>query len=153
MLVKDQVATGNEFNSFFQRLTWFQESVDVWLRNPVFGVGLRWWYTDRFPVNFQPPNAEMEVLSSAGVVGLVGFLVLMVGALVVLWKVDPRYGTVAVAVLLSRLVQGQLDLFWVAAQTSIPFVVVGVALGAHAHALHEHALEGTENRSALQART
>ena len=32
--------------------------------------------------------------------------------------------------LLNRLVQGQLDLFWVAVQTSIPFLVAGIALGA-----------------------
>ena len=134
--VKDQIQSGNEFNSVFQRLTWFQDSLDVWAHNPVFGVGLRWWYTDRFDVKFQPPNAEIEVLTSAGIAGLAGFLVLMVGAIVVLWKIDRVYGTVAVAVLLSRLVQAQLDLFWVAAQTSIPFVVAGISLGAYALA-HE----------------
>ena len=35
------------------------------------------------------------MLSTAGLVGLVGFLVLMVGSLVVLWRMDPRYGLVA----------------------------------------------------------
>ena len=134
-LVHDQLASGNRFNSAFQRLSWFQDSVEVWSQQPWVGVGLRWWYTDRFAVSFQPPNAEMEVLSSSGVVGLVGFLILMLGALVVLWRMDPAYGTAAVAVLGSRFLQGQLDLFWVAAQTSIPFMVVGVCLGAHA--LHE----------------
>jgi polysaccharide biosynthesis protein PslJ len=134
-LVRDQLASGNQFNSAFQRLAWFQDSVEVWSQQPWVGVGLRWWYTDRFAVSFQPPNAEMEVLSSSGVVGLVGFVILMLGALVVLWRMDPAYGTAAVAVLGSRFLQGQLDLFWVAAQTSIPFMVVGVCLGAHA--LHE----------------
>ncbi len=35
-------------------------------------------------------------------------------------------------VVLSRLVQGQLDLFWVAVQTSVPFLIVGICLGAQA---------------------
>src|SRR3954447_24969434 len=59
-LVQDQLASGNQFNSAFQRLAWFQDSVEVWSQQPWVGVGLRWWYTDRFPVSFQPPNAEME---------------------------------------------------------------------------------------------
>ena len=129
-LVQDQVESGNQFNSVFQRLSWFQDSFDVWITDPWFGVGLRWWYTDRFPVQFQPPNAEVEVLTSAGVLGLAAFLVLMVGAVVVLWRLDPVYGTLALSVLVNRLVQAQFDLYWVAVQASLPFVVIGIALGA-----------------------
>lgn len=129
-LVQDQIESGNEFNSVFQRLTWFEDSFAVWETDPWFGVGLRWWYTDRFPVTFQPPNAEIEVLTSAGVVGLAAFLVLMIGAVVVLWRLDPLYGTLALTVLVNRLVQAQFDLYWSAVQASLPFVVIGIALGA-----------------------
>jgi hypothetical protein len=128
--VKDQIVSGNEFNSIFQRITWIRDSLGVWAHDPFFGVGLRWWYTDRFEVRFQPPNGEIEVLTSAGVIGLVGFLALLVGALVVLWRIDPAFGTAAFAVLLSRVVQAQFDFFWVASQVSVPFVIVGVCLGA-----------------------
>jgi hypothetical protein len=133
-LVQDQVQSDNEFNSVFQRLTWFQDSMTVWLTDPWFGVGLRWWYTDRFPFQFQPPNAEIEVLTSAGVLGLVAFLALMFVALRVAWRLDPAYGSLAVAVLVSRLVQGQFDIFWAAVQGSLPFVVLGICLGAKWHA-------------------
>lgn len=134
-LVQDQVESGNQFNSVFQRLTWFEDSFAVWSTDPWFGVGLRWWYTDRFPVNFQPPNAEVEVLTSAGVLGLAAFLALMVGAVIVLARLDPVYGTLALTVLVNRLVQAQFDLYWSAVQASLPFVVVGIALGAHGLAL------------------
>ncbi|RYV50763.1 O-antigen ligase family protein [Pengzhenrongella frigida] len=130
--VRDQLTSGSEFNSANQRLTWYTQALEVWERNEWFGVGLRWWTTGRTEYGFQPPNAELEVLSSAGAVGLLGFLILMIGALVVLWRVDPRYGTLAFAILTLRLVQGQLDLFWVAVQVSVPFLVVGVCLGAQA---------------------
>ena len=130
-LVQDQVESGNQFNSVFQRFTWFQDSFAIWQTDPWFGVGLRWWYTDRFPVKFQPPNAEMEVVTTAGVVGLAAFLALMIGALVVLGRLDPVYGTVAFTILVNRLVQTQFDLFWAAVQGSLPFVVIGIALGAH----------------------
>lgn len=129
-LVQDQIRSGNQFNSVFQRLTWFEDSLEVWATDPWFGVGLRWWYTDRFPVQFQPPNAEIEVLTSAGVVGLVAFLVLMVVTLRVAWKLDPVFGSVALAVIVNRLAQSQFDLYWSAVQASIPFVVLGICLGA-----------------------
>ena len=129
-LVQDQVTSDNRFNSVLQRLTWFQDSMTVWQTDPWFGVGLRWWYTDRFAFQFQPPNAEIEVLTSAGVVGLVAFLALMFVALRVAWRLDPLYGSLAVAVLVSRFVQGQLDLYWSAVQASLPFVILGICLGA-----------------------
>jgi hypothetical protein len=141
-VLQDQLASGNQFNSAYQRLTWFQQSLVVWNQNQWFGAGLRWWYTDRTGFHFQPPQAELEVLSSAGTIGLIGFVVLMVGTLVVLWRVAPQYGTLAFAVVLARLVQGQLDLFWVSIQTSVPFVIAAVCLGALARdEAGEHARE------------
>src|SRR4051794_36583476 len=98
VLVKNQAETGNEFNSLFQRIHWFSDSLAVWRSDLLFGGGLRWWYTDRFPVRFQPPNAEMEVLSSAGVVGLGSFVVMMLGAVWMLWRVDVAFGVLASAV-------------------------------------------------------
>ena len=129
-LVQDQVQSDNRFNSVLQRLTWFQDSMTVWQTDPWFGVGLRWWYTDRFPFQFQPPNAEIEVLTSAGVVGLAAFLALLFVALRAAWRLDPVYGSPALAVLVSRVVQGQFDLFWSAVQGSLPFVILGICLGA-----------------------
>lgn len=127
-LVRDQLASDNIHNSAFQRLTWFEESIEAWQQNPWVGMGLRYWYTDT-PYNFQPPNGILEVLATTGLVGLAGFLVMIGGMLVVLWRATPEYGTLAFAMVLARVVQGQLDLFWVAVQTSIPFMVAGACLG------------------------
>jgi hypothetical protein len=49
---------------------------------------------------------------------------------VVLWRVDALFGTLALAATLSRIVQAQFDLFWVAAQVSVPFAIAGICLGA-----------------------
>ena len=143
VMIQDQVTSGNQFNSVFQRVNWFQESMDVWLTDPWLGVGLRWWYTDRFSVSFQPPNAEIEVLTSSGVVGLVAFLALIIGTWLIARRIDPLYGLVAELVLLVRLVQSQLDLFWVSVQASVPFLVLGICLGALAHR--------DESRAAVEA--
>lgn len=134
--VKDQYESGNKFNSVFQRLTWVHQSMQVWAHDRLLGVGLRWWYTDRFPERFQPPNAELELLTTAGVVGLIGFLVLMIGMLVVLWRTDLHITMVGLAVLVALLVEAQMDLFWVS-RLSIPFVIIGLSLGAEARAVDQ----------------
>ncbi|MEV8368586.1 O-antigen ligase family protein [Microbacterium sp. NPDC064584] len=130
-MVIDQVESQNQFNSVFQRVQWVREVYALWKLAPVFGHGLRYWYNDT-TAPYQPPQAELEVLASAGIFGLIGFVVMWVGIVFVLWHVDPRYGTLALAVVISRLVQGQFDLFWIAAQVSIPFVIAGICLGAKA---------------------
>jgi hypothetical protein len=139
VMVRNQIASGNEYNSFFQRVDWFGESLRIWSTDPLFGVGLRWWYTDRFEVKFQPPNGVLEALSATGLFGLVGYLVLMIGSVVVLWRMDPKYGLVPLVLVMSRFVQGQLDLFWVAVQTSVPFLIAGIFLGAQGRELAEEA--------------
>lgn len=136
-LVRDQVASGNQFNSFFQRIGWFSETIAFWSGSPWVGHGLRFWY--RGLLGFQPPNAELEVLAAAGLLGLAAFLTWMIGTLSVLWRMDPTYGTLAVAVVLLRFVQGQFDQFWVGAQVNVPFAVAGICVGAAA-------LSGQERR-------
>jgi predicted membrane protein len=131
-MVQEQVRSGNEFNSFFQRLTWFEDSMAIWSTDPWFGVGLRWWYTDRFPEAFQPPNALIDTMTAAGIIGLAAFLTLLVGTWLVARRLDPTYGVLAELVLLARLIQSQFDLFWVAVQVSLPFIILGLCLGAAA---------------------
>ncbi len=139
VVTANQLSSTGRFDSAHQRLTWYGQSVNIWRTSRLVGVGLRWWYTGRFGAGFQPPNAEFEVLTSAGVIGLAGFLISVAVALWVLWHMDPRYGTIAVAIVVVRLVQGQLDLFWVASQSSLPWLIVGLALGAQALAQAEEA--------------
>ncbi len=141
-LLQDQLESGDQYNSAFQRLTWFAQSLQIWEQYPWFGAGLRWWYTDRFAEQFQPPNAEFEMLSSGGIVGLIGFLLMFLVILVILWRVDSRFGTLAFVMVLMRFVQGQFDLFWVAGQVSIPFVIAGVCLGAQAYATRAGGADG-----------
>lgn len=128
-LVRDQVAEGDEHNSFFQRLEWYSQSVENWQSSPILGLGLRYWTEGRGLHNFHPPQVFLEVLATAGVVGLLGLLIMFVGMLVTLWRLPGVTGALALALLTARLVQGQLDIFWLSPTTSIPFLLIGVALG------------------------
>lgn len=132
-LVREQIASGNQHNSFFQRLTWYGESIDKWRESPLFGNGLRYWTTGQHPGAFQPPQVFFEVLATAGIVGLLGFLVMSVGFVLVLWRLPGLTGSLALALVLARLVQGQLDIFWLAPTTAIPFLLAGVCLGVLSH--------------------
>ena len=129
--VIEQIESQNEFNSFFQRVDWMRELYAQWKLAPLFGHGLRFWYYNP-SIPYQPPQAEFEVATSAGVVGLLAFGVMWLVVILVLWRVDSLYGTLALAATLSRLVQAQFDLFWVAAQVSVPFAIAGICLGAMA---------------------
>ncbi|GAA3930616.1 O-antigen ligase family protein [Microbacterium soli] len=131
--VIEQIESQNRFNSFYQRVDWLREVYALWKHSPVFGHGLRYWYVTP-SADFQPPQAEVEVAASTGLVGLAGFVVMWGVMLIVLWRVSPRFGMPAFGLLLSRIVQAQFDLFWVAAQVSVPFFVAGICLGAQAFA-------------------
>ena len=148
IMVQDQLQSGNRFNSTLQRLNWFAESIQVWLTDPWLGVGLRWWYTDRFATLFQPPNAELEVLTSAGVIGLLAFLALFGGSMLVLRRMDPAYGLLPLMVLVCRLAQAQFDLFWVTVLGSVPWLIVGFALGVAAR--HEDEAAAQRRTQALR---
>lgn len=129
--VIEQIDSQNKFNSFYQRLDWIREVYALWKHSPIFGHGLRYWYVQP-TANFQPPQAEVEVVASTGLVGLAGFLVMWVVMLVALWRTAPEFGMLAFGLVLARIVQAQFDLFWVSAQVSIPFFVAGICLGAQA---------------------
>jgi polysaccharide biosynthesis protein PslJ len=130
VVASNQIASSNRFNAAHQRFTWYSQSIDLWQQSKWLGTGLRWWYDPQMTVHFQPPNVELEMLTSAGLVGLAGFLITYLAAMSVTWRMNPLYGSLALACLAARLVQGQFDLFWVASQSSIPWLIVGAALGA-----------------------
>ena len=131
--VIEQIESQNQHNSYFVRIEWMQEVYAFWKHAPIFGHGLRFWYYNP-AVPYQPPQAEIEVAASAGLVGLAGFLIMWAGVFIVIWRLDPMYGALAMAVTLSRFAAAQFDLFWVAAQVSIPFVIAGICIGAMARA-------------------
>ncbi|AXH96882.1 O-antigen ligase family protein [Ornithinimicrobium avium] len=128
-LVRDQIASGNQHNSYFQRLEWYDQSIANWQTSPWFGLGLRYWTEGRGLHNFHPPQVFLEVLATTGVVGLLGFVVMAVGMIAVLWRVPGVSGALALSTLVARLVQGQFDIFWLSPTTSIPFLLIGVLLG------------------------
>lgn len=127
--VNQQLNSDNPYNSANARLTWYAQALEVWRQSPIFGNGLRWWYTEEYQGSLQPPNAELEVLSSVGIVGLIGFLAMFLFAAIALAKLPPVYGTVGLAVVAARFAQAQFDLYWVASAASLLWIVAGICYG------------------------
>lgn len=128
--VQEQLESGDQFNSANQRLTWYDDSIRVWLQSPLFGVGHRWWITGHTGyAGFQPPNVELEVLTTVGILGLVGFFALFGAAFWILAKMNPAYGTLALAVVVGRFAQAQFDIYWVAGHASILWLIAGICVG------------------------
>lgn len=131
--VQEQLESSDRFNSSNQRLAWYGDSLEVWKMSPIFGVGHRWWVTGHTGYSgFQPPNVELEVLTTVGLLGLVGFLAMFGGAAWNLAKMNPVYGTLALAVVVGRFAQAQFDIFWVAGHASILWIIAGICYGVQA---------------------
>lgn len=126
---QQQLADPSDFSSANVRISSWNTSLDVWRLNPWFGQGLRWWYRPDFPGIIAPPNGLTEMLTSAGIIGAVAYVVLFGGALWVLAKVPRRYSALAISVLVAHILRGQLDMFWLAVVASLPWILVGICLG------------------------
>ncbi|HWK92895.1 MAG TPA: O-antigen ligase family protein [Luteimicrobium sp.] len=131
--VRSDLSGENQFNSTALRVPGLEAGLEVWRTDPWFGAGLRWWIGSPHANGFQPPSVFIEVLSSVGLVGFAAFAVLMLGSLAIAWRIEPVVGTLAVAIIASRIVQSQFDQFWVSSLVSVPFVLLGVCLGVQAY--------------------
>jgi len=131
----DQLAS-SQINSLSVRSLQFHQSLALWQQYPLFGVGERYWYTGLYGTATQPPNAEISMLVTGGIIGLIGFLILVFGSLRLLWRLPAAAGTLAFAVVLARVVDGQFDIFWVSASGSLPWIIAGMGLAGASRIQH-----------------
>jgi hypothetical protein len=124
--LSDEIASHSHLNSLAVRSASYAQTLKIWHTSPLFGVGERYWYNGHFPGSFQPPNAEIGMLATGGMVGLAGFLVLVVGTLWMLWRLPSALGSLALAVMVAHVVEGQFDIFWVTATGSVPWIIMGM---------------------------
>jgi hypothetical protein len=120
----------HHFNSVKVRSIALSAALGVWHLDPWFGQGPRWYYLPQFSSYFQPPNIVVEELTATGIVGLIGLVVMLSGLVWVLLRLPRPIGTVAVAILVARVVESLFDLYWVSAIGMLPFLIAGIALGA-----------------------
>jgi hypothetical protein len=124
--ISNEIGSNNNLNSFAVRTASYSQTFQIWHTSLLFGVGERYWYTGHFPGTSQPPNAEIGILATGGLIGLAGFLVLIAGSLWMLWRLPSAIGSLALAVMVAHVVEGQFDIFWVTATGSVPWIILGM---------------------------
>lgn len=118
------------WNSLRVRVIMLTSALSLWRLDRWFGLGMHWYYLPQFSGVGQPPNIIVEELTSTGIVGTIGLAVLLVGAAMVLLRLPRDVGTLALCLVLGRVVEGIFDLYWVSAAGALPWLVAGVAVAA-----------------------
>jgi hypothetical protein len=124
---KDQLQV-EEINSATQRVRIAHTTRELWTEHPYTGVGLRYFKTPRYVEYPEPNDVVNEALAEAGVIGLLGFVVFVIGSLLGLSRLKGDLATAALCVVAARFVHGLLDVYWTGGTTSLPWIVAGMAL-------------------------
>jgi hypothetical protein len=132
--ISDQFHQGKEqFNNSSAGTRYKVEKVahQIWRSQPIVGVGLKYFNTQDYgPYAFAPNNVVDNELAESGLFGLGGFVVLQVMAVAAGWRrrAEPLVA-VAVGMVLGQLLHGMVDIYWTAGTVSLPFLMLGLALG------------------------
>jgi O-antigen ligase len=135
------------YNSVKERSLAYSAAIDIWKLNPWFGQGPRWWYLSKFPGEIQPPNILLEAITESGILGAAALLLMIVAVMVVLARLPKEIATVALVLVLGRAVEGIFDLYWASADGALPWLVVGLSLGAADQARERLRLPGRARAS------
>jgi hypothetical protein len=121
-------APRSTINSVTQRVEVARTTRQLWTAHPYTGVGLRFFKTPAYS-GYQPPNDVVnEALAEAGVLGLLGFVVFVIGSLVGLGRLQGDLATAALCVVAGHFAHGLLDIYWTGGTTSLTWIVAGMAL-------------------------
>lgn len=97
--------------------------------SPILGAGPKWFRQPGAPAG-EPHNLVLDEISGDGFVGLVALVFLLGTCLRVALRAPPPLGEVAFYVVLARIIADLFDIFWVAGPNTLPFLVLGLAVGA-----------------------
>lgn len=116
-------------SSITERTRYREQAMSVWRESPIVGQGMRFFKNGEFVLGSDPHNVIVASLSETGIVGLAALVALLAGATRVLWRMNSTLALAALTVLVARFVNGLFDIYWVAGTQSLPWMIVGLALG------------------------
>jgi O-antigen ligase len=95
-------------SGFTGRTQIWTETLDLWLKSPIFGFGYR--QHERFLAGAPAHSAYLAVLADTGLLGLIVYLVLLIGSLKASWGIrDARTRRFVVTSIVSYIVIGFFD--------------------------------------------
>ena len=126
----------NRFNSIGVRVdVSFPADFRVWATSPIFGHGMRWFYLPQFSGSqygfqyIQPPNIFVETLVAGGILGIIALVLLLGGSTRVLLSMPAAISTIALVLVLGRVVEAMFDIYWTSGGFLLPWLVAGLAVG------------------------
>jgi hypothetical protein len=125
---EQDVEVGQSFTSYNTRIDNYAFAIENgWKPHVQFGSGPRWFRG--FGFNSAPHNLVVSELSETGLMGLGAMTIFLGGTLMILWKRHSQLSDVALLVLVERLIDSMLGILWVAGTGTVPWLMVGLALG------------------------
>lgn len=133
--VKSQFAVSHadfKLNSIGVRASVEQTTQEIWRTSPIIGVGMRYFIGGQGQFgSFATASNNLlnNELAESGLVGLVGFLILHVSILGALWgRRGHPVGLCALAVAVSTITHGMVDIYWQAGTIALMFILVGMGV-------------------------
>jgi O-antigen ligase len=124
--------TSSKYTSINSRQLTYQATIDNVIKpHPIFGAGPKWFTKPGAPAT-EPHNLLLDELASTGVLGLAAFVLFLVAFLHIAGRNSSMLARLAWYALLARILASMVDIFWVAGPNTLPFLLVGLAIGAEA---------------------
>lgn len=126
---RDLAASDAKFSSLNTRVDNYTYAFDNEFKpHPVVGAGMK-WFRIADATSSGPHNLIIAELSETGLVGIFGLAVFLGLMLNTLRKNQGAMSEAAYLVMLERILDSLLGIFWVAGTGTLPFLVVGLAVG------------------------
>lgn len=116
------------FNSLNTRLEAYDSSMEIWAEQPIFGAGLRYFRDPDYAVS-EPHNVIVVSLGESGLIGTLGLVVMLVMVVAGLRKGASSASRLAIYLVVAQVVNGLADIYWVAGRGTLPWLIVGIAVG------------------------
>jgi O-antigen ligase len=90
---------------------------------------MRFFTSGEFALDSDPHNVVVASLSETGVVGFAALCGLLLATGSTLRRSRTPLAMAALAILVARVVHGTFDVYWVASTQTLPWLIVGMAVG------------------------
>jgi polysaccharide biosynthesis protein PslJ len=126
---RDLNPTTEKFNAVNTRLDTYSYAIQQkWEPNLVFGAGLKWFFAPDSAYGV-PHDLVIDELSEAGLVGMLGMLVLLWVIVAAMRRSSSDLGETGYLAVVAHILQASVDVFWVAGPGTLPFLIVGLVVG------------------------
>ncbi len=126
---RDLNSQTQQFNSLNSRLDTYDYAIEnVWKPHLLDGSGLKWFFAPGSPVG-APHNLIISELSEAGLIGLAALALFLIVILRTARRSSSDLGDAAFLVMVARLLESMLGIFWTAGTGTLPFLLLGLMVG------------------------